>query len=237
MTTTAFQDREVANKYLDERRGSFPYAADHLEMMLRVVRHFRPNPTRIIDLGCGDGIVARALLSAYPNANAVLVDHSEPMLERAREAMAPFAGRCEIVLGDMLEPLTDYAGSDPADLIVSAYAIHHLPHERKRTLYGEIYDVLTPGGVFVNIEHVASPSRDLEVLWEESFIDFIVAKSGRPYEEVATEFRSRPDHADNILERLETQLEWLRYIGFSEVDCYFKCLELAVFGGVKSKER
>jgi tRNA (cmo5U34)-methyltransferase len=237
MTTTAFQDPDVANKYLDERRGSFPYAADHLEMMLRVVQHFRPEPARIVDLGCGDGIVARTLLAAYPNAKAVLVDHSEPMLERARAAMTTFADRCDIVHGDLAEPMSTYAGAELFDVIVSAYAIHHLSHERKRALYGEVYDQLAPGGVFVNIEHVASPTRALEEMWEESFIDHIVDKSGRPYKDVAHEFRSRPDHADNILERLDTQLEWLRDFGFEHVDCYFKCFELAVFGGMKLGNR
>ena len=44
---------------------------------------------------------------------------------------------------------------------------------------------------------------------------------------------TRPDKADNILERVEEQVKWLREIGFDHADCYFKFLELAVFGGVK----
>jgi hypothetical protein len=50
---------------------------------------------------------------------------------------------------------------------------------------------------------------------------------------VEAEYCGRPDKADNILERVEVQVEWLREIGFLHADCYFKWLELAVFGGVK----
>lgn len=38
---------------------------------------------------------------------------------------------------------------------------------------------------------------------------------------------------DNRLERVDVQLNWLEEIGFNHVDCYFKWMELAVFGGVK----
>jgi tRNA (cmo5U34)-methyltransferase len=32
---------------------------------------------------------------------------------------------------------------------------------------------------------------------------------------------------------LETQLEWLRDIGFRDVDCHWKWLELALLAGVR----
>ena len=52
-------------------------------------------------------------------------------------------------------------------------------------------------------------------------------------EQVAHDFVHRPDKAANILAPVEQQCEWLRAIGFSDVDCFFKVFELAVFGGQK----
>ena len=42
------------------------------------------------------------------------------------------------------------------DVIVSGFSIHHQPDTRKREIYQELYDLLEPGGIFVNIEHVKS---------------------------------------------------------------------------------
>jgi tRNA (cmo5U34)-methyltransferase len=231
--SSSWQDPAVAQKFLDERRGAIPLGSEQVGVMLRLVRHFRPEPRSIVDLGCGDGFLARALLAEYPEASAVLIDHSEPMLERARLAMATEADRCEIVQGDLRVPLRQFAGRAPADVVVSGFAIHHLPHARKYSLYAEIFDLLAAGGLFVNIEHVASVSGEVEALYDAAYIDYISSWTGKDRAVVDAEYHTRPDKADNILERVDVQVDWLRKIGYLHADCYFKWFELAVFGGVK----
>lgn len=230
---TAWQDAEVARKFLEDRRGAIPYAADQIRMMLELVRHFRRDPARILDLGCGDGILARALMTQYPGSRAVLVDHSPPMLDRARAAMAELGDRVEIREGELGQPIVSLVPAGSIDVVVSGFAIHHLAHPRKKALYEEVYVLLAPGGLFINIEHVASPTREVEALFENLYIDTLAAGTGRPRPEVETEYHTRPDKADNILLDLETQVGWLREIGFEHADCYFKWLELAVIAGAK----
>lgn len=230
---TAWQNPEVARHFIEERRAAVPYGTDQLTLMVRLVEHFRREPARVLDLGCGDGLLARALLGRFPNASAVLVDHSEPMLDQARACMAGYGSRVTIYNGDLAQALGVAVGSDPFDAIVSGYAIHHLPDERKRSLYAEIFQLLAAGGVFVNVEHVQSATPRGEALWDRLMVEHLAHHSGRPQEQVAAEYHGRLDRADNILAPLETQLAWLREIGFAEVDCYFKWLELAVFAGVR----
>jgi tRNA (cmo5U34)-methyltransferase len=55
--------------------------------------------------------------------------------------------------------------------------------------------------------------------------------SPRTFDELAEEYKNRPDKAANILASTELQCDWLRKIGYEEVDCYFRIYELAVFGG------
>jgi hypothetical protein len=57
----------------------------------------------------------------------------------------------------------------------------------------------------------------------------------RTLQQVAEEYATRPDKAANILAPVELQCDWLREIGFREVDCYFRIYEVAVFGGMKTK--
>jgi len=98
-------------------------------------------------------------------------------------------------------------------------AIHHLEHERKRSLYGEVFDLLEPGGVFANFEHVASATHRLHLAF--------FAAIAEPLE--------HEDPSDRLLD-VQSQLGWLRALGFDDVDCYWKWLEMALLVAVKPPE-
>lgn len=65
------------------------------------------------------------------------------------------------------------------------------------------------------------------------FIGHPATQGHRDKQEVAEEYYNRPDKEDNILERVDTQVKWLNETGFKHSDCFFKWMELAVYGGVK----
>lgn len=85
---------------------------------------------------------------------------------------------------------------------------------------------MKPGGMFVNVEHTASATAELEQLHDALFVDHLAAYNNRPRAEVEEEYENRPDKADNILENVFVQVDWLRQIGFGHADCYFKWLAL-----------
>ena len=125
------------------------------------------------------------------------------------------------------------------DVIVSGFSIHHQPDVVKRRIYADIHDLLAPGGIFLNLEHVASATRWGEVQFEAYFIDALYryhAPRGKTRGQVAADFYHRPDKDANRLAPLELQLQWLRELGFNHVDCFFKVFELALFGGVKASD-
>ena len=236
VTRSSWQRADVANMFLDERRAAIPYGVDQVQIAVRAIHHFGVRPTRFIDLGCGDGYLARVILSHFPHAEAILIDHSPAMLQRARAAMQPYRA-VRIIEGDLADSLLTWVEPESVELVIAGYSIHHLPHERKRSLYEEIFTVLKPGGMFLNIEHVASASPEIERLWDDVFIDLIAERTGKPREEAAHEYHTRPDKQDNILLPVDVQVRWLREIGFAHADCLFRFLELAVFGGVKPRGR
>jgi tRNA (cmo5U34)-methyltransferase len=180
----------------------------------RTLLEFVPSDAkRILDLGSGDGRLLALVLADRPQAEAVALDFSSTMLDRLRHRFAPNPG-VQVVEHDLSEPLPELG---KFDAIVSSFAIHHLVHPRKRELYSEIFASLNPGGVFCNLEHVASPTPNLHV-------QFLGAINYTPETE---------DPSNKLLD-LHAQLAWFREIGFDDVDCHWKWRELALLSGVRT---
>lgn len=64
MSTTSWKLDQVTEHYLKQVRGGIPYGADQTKMMLHVISHFQSNPVQVLDLGCGNGFLAKLLLSS-----------------------------------------------------------------------------------------------------------------------------------------------------------------------------
>jgi SAM-dependent methyltransferase len=208
MSAPEWTSAEHVSRYL-RRADEYRHRLEGESVLLDHVPRGAP---RILDLGTGDGRLLALLQAQRPRMLGVGLDFSALMLAAARERF-PGDGPMELVEHDLTEPLPVLGRFDA---IVSSMAIHHLEHERKRSLYAEIFDLLEPGGTFANFEHVASPSHRLHVAF--------YAAIDEPLE--------HEDPSDRLLD-VETQLAWLREIGFVDVDCYWKWLETALLIGVR----
>ena len=201
-------DEQKVRRYLDHA-DEFPHRVEGERVLLE---HIPRNARRILDLGTGDGRMLALLEADRPEMTGVGVDFSDLMLEAARERFADDE-RVELIKHNLAEPLPDLGRFDA---VVSSFAIHHLEDPRKRSLYAEAFQLLGPGGVLANFEHVASATQRLHAAFFEAI--------GEPLENA--------DPSDRLLD-VETQLVWLREIGFDDVDCYWKWLEMALLIGVK----
>lgn len=168
---------------------------------------------RILDLGTGDGRLLALVLLARPDIDtAVGIDFSATMLDRAAERFAddPRVTLHQRDLDDSVSDLGSY------DVVVSSFAIHHVNDARKRALYAEVFGLLRAGALFLNLEHVSSSTEALH----EAFLAAIGVDPA-------------DDDPSNQLADTWAQLEWLRAVGFTDVDCHWKWRELALLGGVK----
>jgi tRNA (cmo5U34)-methyltransferase len=208
MPAEEWTQAEHVDRYL-ARADDFPHRLEGEAVLLEQVPC---DARRLLDLGTGDGRLLALLLANRPAARAVGVDFSPVMLDAARARLGGDE-RVELVEHDLGQPLPALGRFDA---VVSSFAIHHLEDQRKRALYGEAFELLEPGGVFANFEHVASPTRRLHLAFFEAI--------GEPIE--------NEDPSDRTLD-VETQLGWLREAGFHDVDCYWKWLEMALLVGVR----
>jgi tRNA (cmo5U34)-methyltransferase len=201
---------EHSQSYL-KRADSIPHRREGEAALLE----FLPERIdRFLDLGSGGGRTLGLVKAARPNAEAVGLDFSAAMLAVLRDTYRADA-KTSIVEHDLSCTLPDLG---KFDAVVSCFAIHHVTHERKRELYGEIFRALNPGGMFLNLEHVASASPHLHH-------EFLKQMDQTPETE---------DPSNKLLD-VEQQLRWLREIGFSDVDCHWKWRELALLAGAKWK--
>lgn len=202
-----WQEDEHVAAYLDTA-DDIPHRREGEAVVLELLD---PPPRRVLDLGTGDGRLMGLVRLAHPDCSGLAIDFSPPMLAAARQRFADDPA-VQVTEHDLDRTLPARWGR--FDTVISSFAIHHVVDPRKRTLYAEILQRLEPGGLFVNLEHVSSPTDGLHLA-------FLAALDIRPGE----------DDPSNKLMAVEPQLAWLRQIGFVDVDCFWKWRELAVLAG------
>ncbi len=194
---------------------------------------------RVLELCCGEGLLARALLARFPRARVTAYDGSPEMLQRAAQNLAEFVGRYETAQFDLAARDWRARQHRQFDAVVSSLAIHHLDGAQKQQLFRDVYGLLAPGGVFV-IADVLEPAhaRGLEIAaraWDDAVRRRALALDGHL---AAFDFFTRdgwnlyrhPDPLDKP-SRLVDQLNWLAAAGFADVDVHWLKAGHAVFSG------
>jgi len=179
---------------------------------------------RILDLGAGTGLLATFVRSWYPQAHIHLMDVSEPMLACARTRL----GDDRNVTFEVADYMTAALPAEQ-DAIVSALSIHHLTDPDKRALFAKIFAALRPGGVFVNAEQVAGPTPALDAIYKSLWLQQVREAGATPQQIADSLYRQQDDRCASV----EDQLDWMRDVGFSDADCWFKDNRFAVLAGTR----
>lgn len=146
-------DRELAGAF-DSQAPKFeraPVQSDPaaLERLVRAAAF--PPGGRVLDAGCGPGLVAAALLAS--GLRVVGVDLSREMIERAARRCAPHGDRATFLQSSIFDPGLDVQG--PFDGAISRYVLHHVLDPL--AFVGRQFELLRPGGVLVVCDHLSDP--------------------------------------------------------------------------------
>ena len=220
-----------ANYYILERRRM-------LKIMISIYKYFikdkiKKRSVKLLDIGCGDGILTEQILKMDEDAEGTLIDGSSEMLKKAKSRLAPYSKINYIE--SSFQKLIKNDIKINYDFVVSSLAIHHLTMDDKKSLFQYIYNHLNLNGLFLNIDTVKAPFDDLEEFYLTLWNEWILEKGNK--NEVFKKFHFIPNqyknNPDNHPSTLKEQLNALKLIGFKNIDCYYKYGIFAIYGGQK----
>ncbi len=243
MTVTSSWTEANSQTFLDYGRYFVPERERQIETICGLIPSALEG-AKIVELCCGEGLLAQALLERLPDATVRGMDGSPEMLAAAGKRLAGF--------GERFQPQHfDLAGSDwrsairDAHAVVSSLAIHHLDGPEKQALFADVYRMLAPGGVFVIADVIAPAGKQAESVAAEAW-DWAVRQRSLELDGNLDGFELfqreewnlyryfDPDDIDKP-SPLYAQLQWLAAAGFVDVDVYWMQAGHAIFGGVKGE--
>jgi SAM-dependent methyltransferase len=169
----------------------------------------------VIDLGAGPGAYLERFLQAFPQARGTWVDSSEAMLELAQQQLAPLGDRVTYVVHDV-ERLGE-AAIDPGQVVASSRALHHFSPESLAGVYRAAFDLVTPGGFVLNLDHVGGPGD-----WEQVYRRVRKQFTGDRKRAIAAHRQDYP------LAPADAHAGWMRDAGFADPDVPWKTFYTAL---------
>lgn len=240
-TQTNQWDEDTTQQFLDYGRYFVPDREKQWAIISRLLAGLPPEAS-VMELCCGEGLLAEVLLAAYPSIRLHAFDGSPEMLAQARHRLSDFGGRVSFQHFDLAD-IVWRSPPAPVHAIVSSLAIHHLFAPQKQQLYRDLYGMLAPGGVLVIADIVEVPGqtarrlaaeewdaavrqRSLDLDGDTRAFEFFVGEGWNMHRYLDPE---DIDHPSPLLD----QLKWLEIAGFVEVDVYWLAAGHAIFGGRK----
>ena len=121
-----------------------------IESMISAIPYNDSDRFNVLDLGSGTGNVSLALKQKFQYANISCIDIAENMIEMAKLKLDKY-NDIEYYTGDFSE----FKFEKKYDVVVSSLALHHIKtDEEKKEFYSKIYELLNPGGIFLNSDSV-----------------------------------------------------------------------------------
>jgi tRNA (cmo5U34)-methyltransferase len=237
-------DEDTSRLFIDYGKTFVPQRDHQIRMMVDLLSGLRM-PCSVMELCCGEGLLAEMILARYPQMTVIALDGSTEMLKRTSNRLARFGERFRCQLFDLAA--SDWRSIDqPISAVVSSIAIHHLDADQKRTLFSDIYRLLIDGGNFIIADVVAFKNQmGLKLAadqWDEE-----VKKQALEYDRSLDAFETflnqhwnmyryfDPDDIDKP-SPLFDQLKWLEKAGFNDIEVHWMLAGHALFSARKIKD-
>jgi tRNA (cmo5U34)-methyltransferase len=178
---------------------------------------------RVLDLGCGNGILSEVVFKKLPNSNIVGFDLTETMLNAYEKKLSKYSGKYELRQGDFR---TDPIGQG-YDIILAGLALHHLTWEERRRFYLTLYSSLNKGGLFLTRDIIIDEDQDVTKDQYNHWKEFM-----RSHGEDPDFWYSKHIQKDHPM-TLSGHFAWLRDAGFIKLACHWRLYNFAITSAEK----
>lgn len=214
----------IAEEYDRGRKKFISCFDDFYKTTTDLITAHIKEPQRIIDLGAGTGLLTYFWYQRYPNAEYVLVDIADEMLNVARKRFHH--------LENVTYQIENYLHKLPDgffDTVISALSVHHLEDDDKKKLFAKIYDRLPCGGLFVNYDQFCAGQPEMDD-WFNTFWENQLLNSGLSENEIALwRERRKLDKECSV----EKEVEMLQQCNFNVVKCVYSYHKFSVIVAIK----
>lgn len=158
---------ELLARWDRQQEGYIKEREERFEVMFEVLQSAFGDTFSVIDAACGPGSLSRRLLDRFPSAKVIAIDADVMLLEMAKLSLAANSDRVRVVEADLSDPswserVIEAAKSINADTpsaLVSTTALHWLSPGDLAEFYGIAGELLKPGGIVMNGDHMRFDGR------------------------------------------------------------------------------
>lgn len=131
---------------------------DRFAVLLDVLAEAVPADALVVDLACGPGSISARVLDRFPKMTCVAVDFDPMLIELGRQALAGHGDRLHFQDADLWDPAwTKVLDGRRPHAVLSSTALHWLPADVLARVYRDAANILEPGGVLLNADHLRQP--------------------------------------------------------------------------------
>jgi len=206
--------------YAELMQRLIPHYDLQRDVMVSLMPSDRTLPLRILDLGCGPGVMASRLAEEFPHAELTMFDLRVEMIDRCKSRLGTNP-RASFRVGDFRE---DDFGSE-YDMIIASLSLHHATLDERPSLAERLFRALAPGGQLITAEVVVDESAQVRDRQYEVWRRFM-ASQGEDAEAWYGKHLAK-DHPVQV----SRCTRMLSDAGFASPGCFWRYLNFAIFSG------